>query len=152
MQISYKLEATQKQLRKWRIELLSQKTWIAIGWGQSLIIFYIVLPHMFLGKILGFSRSVVPVLPKQLQKQLRFNLYATSIQVRWNLVASYMILRCNLDPTLIRVRWNLDASYLKLRCKLGKGPKKNYESLDICPNWFHPTNLEAQYGQKSLDK
>ena len=35
---------------------------------------------------------------------------------------------------------------------LGKGslPKKNYESLDICPNWVYPTYLEAQFGQKKV--
>ena len=26
--------------------------------------------------------------------------------------------------------------------------KKNYESLDICPNWVYPTYLVPQYGQK----
>ena len=26
---------------------------------------------------------------------------------------------------------------------LGKGPPKNYESLDICPNWVYPTYLKA---------
>ena len=25
------------------------------------------------------------------------------------------------------------------KCSLGEGQKKNYESLDICPNWVYPT-------------